>query len=103
MTTNKFNIFLAFLDELCRILQNQGNKIRGFGNGKGKMKNMKDFTLLAVLKCHILVLFKLINYYIGGNAVVRPRGEAIQRTGGGKKSKVVQLYTPRLRPGVAGC
>ena len=45
VTTNKLSIFLSFLDELCRILQNQGNKIRGFGNGKGKMKNMKDIKL----------------------------------------------------------
>ena len=50
------------------------------------MKNMKDSTLLAVLKCHILVLFKLMNYYIGGNAVVRPRGKAIQRTRGGGRN-----------------
>ena len=94
MTTNKFNIFLAFLDELCRILQNQGNKIRGFGNGKGKMKNMNDFTLLAVINCHFLVLFKFMNYYVWGNAVVRPRGEAIQRTGGGEEIKgCATIYT----------
>ena len=60
------------------------------------MKNMKDFTLLAVLKCHILVLFKLINYSIGGNAVVRPRGEAIQRTGGGGRNQRLCNYIHRV-------
>ena len=62
---------------------------------------------MAVLKCnirspHYLILSKPKYYYIGGiwgrkSNVVRPRGEENQRTrGGGKKSKVVQLYTPLL-------
>ena len=96
MTSNKLNIFLSFLDELCRILQNQGNKIRGFGNGEGKMKNTKDSTLLAVLKYSILVLFKLIYYYIVGIAVMRPCAKEIRRARGGGRNQRLCNYIHRV-------
>ena len=81
-----------------------GKEIKGWKNEK--MKNIEDFTLLAVLKCniqvlqHYFILFKPIYYYIGGiwgrkSNVVRPRGEENQRTRGGKEIKGrATIYIP---------
>ena len=52
------------------------------------MKNTKDSTLLAVLKYSILVLFKLIYYYIVGIAVMRACAEEIRRTRGRDKDAI---------------